>query len=214
MITPITLVVIDGDRCAGLLTSTLISKGISDQPSLREAFERISPQASMLEAADLDDADLNDTDLDDVLEEVALDVPPADQIVPMPPPQAPKPVDLHTDIDFPEQVAPRATHPLIIKLTPDTPTDTRVSDTVRVEFADPMAPEVVEVRVHAPDFNERDQRWAQTMEVYSFTASSPAVFMLSAPPDAGILPIGIDFRHRDRLVAAAASGDGGRCDAA
>ena len=198
-----TLVVIDGDRCAGLLTSTLIPKGIADQPSLHEAFERVLPQSVRLEAVDLNDTD--SVRFDDFVEDFVdagdnFDIDLSDLNLSMAEAEAPYTVDLHTDIDFPERVQPRAEHPLVIKLTPEKPTDTRVDSTVSIEFADPLAAEVVEVRVHAPDFSERDQRWAETLEVYSFTASSPAIFVLKAPPDPGIYPIGVDFRHKERLV--------------
>ncbi len=169
-----TLVVIDGDYCAGLLTPSLIPKGITDQPSLRQAFEDAVPLPETVMAADFDV-----------------------QMAGIAPPTK---VDLHTDIDFPKQVRPREEHPLVIKLTPETPADTRVDSTMTFEFADPLAPELVEVRVHAPDFSERNQRWAQTITAYSFTESSPVIFLLTAPPDAGIYPIGIDFRHKDRRI--------------
>ncbi|MBI1298749.1 CHAT domain-containing protein [bacterium] len=206
-----TLVVIDGNRCAGLLTSTLIPKGISDQPQLHEALKRVLPQSIRLEAADLNDTDsarfdeFVDEFVDDFVDDFVeagdnFDIDLSDLNLNMAEAESPYQVDLHTDIDFPERVQPQAEHPLVIKLTPEKPADTRVDSTVSIEFAAPLAAEVVEVRVHAPNFSERDQRWAETLDVYSFTASSPAIFVLKAPPDPGIYPIGVDFRHKDRLV--------------
>ncbi|MBX2998871.1 MAG: CHAT domain-containing protein [Caldilineaceae bacterium] len=166
-----TLVVVDGERCAGLMTNPLIPKGI-DEPTLRQALLQVRPLEAMSSSG-------------------------GDE--PAPPVQS---VELHTDIDFPEHIRPHEEQPLIVKLTPQIPAESRADEIVRMEFEDPFVPEPVEVSVHAPDFVERNDTWTRTMQVYSFTESSPAVFLLKAAVE-GIFTIGVDFRHRQRLIGSA-----------
>lgn len=165
-----TLIVLDGERCAGLMANPILSKG-AGEPTLREALVRIRP-------------------LEATAYEPERTAPPVES------------VELHTDIDFPEAVRPQEEHPLIVKLTPQVPADSRVDETVRMEFEDPFVPEPVEVIVHAPDFVERTDTWTRTMQVYSFTESSPAVFLLKATVE-GTFTIGVDFRHKQRLIGSA-----------
>ncbi len=118
----------------------------------------------------------------------------------MPPPPAPLTVDLFTDVDFPEHMAPGSEAPLVVKLTPVAPQSTRIDSSVPVDFADPHTPEKVDVIIHAPAFNERTDKWRQTIDVYSFTESTPAIFFLTASTVEGTYTVNVDFRHKGRLV--------------
>jgi hypothetical protein len=109
-------------------------------------------------------------------------------------------VDLHTKIDFPEQIRPLSEHPLIIQLTLEEPTESRVKGIVSIRFPEPREPEIVEVRVTAPGFTETTGVWSRTMAVYSYQDSQPAVFLLKAPGQPGEHRITVDFYHRGRNV--------------
>jgi hypothetical protein len=171
-----TVIVVDGERCAGLLTAGVISKGIDiSKPTLAGVLEQISPRASLMQD-------------EEIVETRSIE--PAAEV------QA---VELHTDIDFPSHIQLGQPQPLKITLTPQAPADTRVDERVTVEFAEPFTPEPVEVSIHAPGFTERTNTWTRTIDVYSFTESSPAVFVLTAANEGAYL-IGIDFRHKDRLI--------------
>ena len=109
-------------------------------------------------------------------------------------------VDLHTKVEFPEQVRPRSEHPLIVQLTLDRPKASRIDETVTVVFPEPQEPEMVEVRVTAPGFSERTGVWSRTMAVYAYQDSQPAVFLLRAGDQTGDHRITVDFYHRGRNV--------------
>jgi hypothetical protein len=173
-----TVIIVEGERCAGLFTNPgAVAKGLGAPPVLEtfHAFQRSTRLESMI--------------ADDSLESFTPEITDT------------KAVELHTDIDFPHHVRPGEEKPLVVRLSPEAPTDTRVESTVTIEMADPFVPEPVEVLVHAPGFRERQDRWKQTIQVYSFTASTPAVFLLSAGTEEGVHTIGLDFRHKDRLVS-------------
>jgi hypothetical protein len=171
-----TLIVVEDGRCAGLVTHPApVPKGLM-MFSVLEAFHDVAQTGHR---------------------EMAM----ANGGLESMPPETSQAVELHTDVDFPHHVRPGEEQPLVVRLSPEAPTDTRVESTVTIEMADPLIPEPVEVSIHAPGFRERQGVLKQTIQVYSFTASSPAIFLLTAGTEEGAHTIGVDFRHKDRLIA-------------
>lgn len=123
-----------------------------------------------------------------------------------PPPhmaEAGAPVMLYSDVDFPRTVKRSTTlwEPLIVRLV-TTPGDAGAV-TVPVPFIDPAAPELVDVLLTAPDFEERLTQWQRTILVYADRPSQPAIFLLRSnlPGDKRLT---VDFYHAGRQIGSAA----------
>jgi hypothetical protein len=115
----------------------------------------------------------------------------------------PAEVALHTDIRFPARVRLNEVAWLTVRLTLDKAAESRVDETVTVVFAEPGAPEYVEVWVKATGFQEETGAWERTIAVYPGRSSQPAVFLLRAAEN-GRQRVTIDFYHRGRLAGSAA----------
>ncbi len=112
-------------------------------------------------------------------------------------------IPLHTNIDFPETIPDDTSreHMLLVQLTQAPRETSRVSGQVAVHFPDPTEPEMVEVRLIAPDFVERTGIWSRTIAVYAQADSQPAIFLLRLRrAEAGPRRLTVDFYHRGRNV--------------
>lgn len=139
-----------------------------------------------------------------------LPIPGAAAIGAITPPQAAATtvqVNFHTDVHFPVSVQRRQVNWLIVRLRLQKPETTAAAGVVPVEFVqignDPPPPEVLTVRLLAPDFDEETRRWERTITVRYDEDSDPAVFLLKS--DAlGKRRITIDFLHKGRQVGSVA----------
>ncbi len=116
-------------------------------------------------------------------------------------------VDFHTDVKFPSTVPRWQVNWLIVRLRLQKPETTAAAGVVPVEFVQegdqPPPPEVLTVRVFAPDFEEETHSWERTITVRTDQDSDPAVFLLKCG-DLGKKRITIDFNHKGRLVGCVA----------
>ncbi|MFO7635052.1 MAG: CHAT domain-containing protein [Caldilinea sp.] len=116
-------------------------------------------------------------------------------------------VDFHTDVKFPTSVQRWQVNWLIVRLRLQKPEDSAASGVVPVEFTkegnEPPPPEVLTVRVFAPDFEEETRAWERTITVRYDQDSDPAVFLLKSG-ELGKKRISIDFYHKGRLVGSVA----------
>lgn len=120
-------------------------------------------------------------------------------------------VSFFTYVDFPQKIGPdtKRSYPLIIQLVRNQPEESRVDEKVDISFENPNVPELLEVRVMAPGFDETSVHdptrttaaWSRSMTVYSYQDSQPVVFLLrlsdSRPGSRWIM---LDFYHRGRNV--------------
>ena len=115
-------------------------------------------------------------------------------------------IDFFTDIRFPQKVKQAETQWLTVRLTLQPPADSIATTMATVEFAkkkdEPPPPEVVEVRVTAPDFSEVTGDWARTITVYYDRDSQPAVFLLTSDLP-GTKRVTVDFYHKGRMIGSA-----------
>ncbi len=129
---------------------------------------------------------------------------------PQPPPRPPAPsmgeavaVALYSDVDFPRSVKRSTTvwEPLTVRLvtTPGAPDAAAVT----VPFIDPTTPELVDVLLTAPGFEERLDLWQRTILVYADRPSQPAIFLLRSNL-AGDKRLTVDFYHAGRQIGSAA----------
>ncbi len=113
----------------------------------------------------------------------------------------------YTDIYFPASLPRSRTlwEPLIVRLTttPQAPAGAAAATPVALDFAAAGQPEQLEVRVTAPDFEERFGAWTRTLPVWAGRDSEPVVFLVRATA-AGAKRISVDFAHRGRIVASVA----------
>lgn len=119
-----------------------------------------------------------------------------------PVPPAGQPVKLFSDVRFPGSVpvSTREFTPLIVRLTTVQQQESVATDEVIVPFVNPDKPELVDVLVSAPGFQEQFDLWRRTIVVYSDQNSQPAIFLLR-PSEIGPKRITIDFQHGGRLLA-------------
>ncbi len=117
--------------------------------------------------------------------------------------EEPAPVNaaLFSDVRFPA-VTP-ASHtsyePLIVRLTMGQQAESVATTAVNVPFVRPDRPELVDVIVTAPGFEERLNLWQRTLVVYSDRDSQPAIFLLRSS-EIGPKRITVDFYHAQRLM--------------
>jgi hypothetical protein len=116
-------------------------------------------------------------------------------------------VNFHTDVHFPISVQRRQVNWLIVRLRLQKPETTAAAGVVPVEFvqigSEPPPPEVLTVRLLAPDFDEETRRWERTITVRYDEDSDPAVFLLKSDP-LGKRRVTIDFLHKGRQVGSVA----------
>lgn len=114
-------------------------------------------------------------------------------------------VALYSDIIFPRTVRRSTTvyEALIVRLTPTPQPDSVVSAEVSVPFVDAQKPELVEVLLTAPGFEERFDLWQRSIVVYSDRPSQPAVFLLRSG-EVGDKRLTVDFYHGGRQIGSAA----------
>lgn len=113
------------------------------------------------------------------------------------------PVTLYSDLDFPRTVK-RSTsvwEPLIVRLLTSSNADGATP--VTVPFADPAAPELVDVLLTAPGFEERLEQWQRTILVYADRPSQPAIFLVRSNV-VGDKRLTVDFYHAGRQIGSAA----------
>ena len=112
-------------------------------------------------------------------------------------------VALYSDVDFPRSVKRSTTvwEPLTVRLvtTPGAPDAAAVT----VPFIDPATPELVDVLLTAPGFEERLDLWQRTILVYADRPSQPAIFLLRSNL-AGDKRLTVDFYHAGRQIGSAA----------
>lgn len=119
------------------------------------------------------------------------------------PPETETTVPLFTKVDFPAKIesASQEEHPLVVQLVLNRPESSRVDAGFDFHFHDPQTPELVEVKVTAPGFQERTGVWTRTMAVYSYADSQPAIFLLKlADTEQKPQRITVDFYHKGRNV--------------
>ncbi len=125
-------------------------------------------------------------------------------VQPQPPaaPEAGAPVNLYSDVDFPRTLKRSTTvwEPLIVRLV-TSPGDANAIP-VPVPFIDPAKPEMVDVLLTAPGFEERLEQWQRTIIVYADRPSQPAIFLLRSNI-AGDKRLTIDFYHAGRQIGSA-----------
>ena len=112
-------------------------------------------------------------------------------------------VPYFTDVRFPGQVSTfQSEVPLIVRLTIDLPTESRVTEELGVRFEKPEEPELIEVVCQAEDFDEATGDATRTLIVHKGRNTQPAVFLLS--PSVGVLAgpkrVVLDFVHRGRIL--------------
>jgi hypothetical protein len=116
-------------------------------------------------------------------------------------------VNFHTDVHFPISVQRRQVNWLIVRLRLQKPETTAAAGVVPVEFvqigSEPPPPEVLTVRLLAPDFDEETRRWERTITVRYDEDSDPAVFLLKSD-QLGKRRVTIDFLHKGRQVGSVA----------
>ncbi|MBI1294810.1 CHAT domain-containing protein [bacterium] len=108
-----------------------------------------------------------------------------------------------TKVDFPAEIPDDTTqeHALVVQLVLNEPVETQVEGQVEIVFADPQAPEYVEVHVTAPGFAERTGVWTRTLAVSQGNDSQPAIFLLKLQETGSKAQrITVDFYHRGRNV--------------
>lgn len=129
---------------------------------------------------------------------------PAEAPSPGSPPAPTASAELYTDIHFAANL-PRSKlwEPLIVRLTTAPQSTGPAASAVALDFARADAPEAVEVRVTAPDFEERFASWTRTLHVWPGRDSEPVVFLVRAL-SAGARRLTVDFAHRGRTVASVA----------
>jgi hypothetical protein len=112
-------------------------------------------------------------------------------------------VEFHTDVKFPSTIPRWQVNWLIVRLRLQQPQESAAAGIVPVEFVkegdQPPPPEVLTVRVFAPDFEEETRAWERTITVHHDQDSDPAVFLLKCG-ELGKKRITIDFYHKARLV--------------
>lgn len=112
-------------------------------------------------------------------------------------------VALVADVRFPAQVGRNTAQSLSVQLRREAGLDLRTQDVVSVVFdADPgqlPPPEIVEVRLNAPDFREQTGVWERTMMVYPTRDSQPAVFLVQTDR-LGRKRLTLDFYHKGRML--------------
>ncbi len=111
--------------------------------------------------------------------------------------------EFFTKVDFPPQIPDEteSEHALVVQLVIEEPAETRVEGTVSLEFRDPQEPEMVEVFVAAPGFDERTGVWTRTIAVYRDQNSQPAIFLLKLKETGSREQhINVNFYHRGRNV--------------
>lgn len=116
-------------------------------------------------------------------------------------------VDFHTEVKFPTSIPRWQVNWLIVRLRLQKPEATAAAGIVPVEFVQegdqPPPPEVLTVRVLAPDFEEETRSWERTITVRYDQDSDPAVFLLKSG-ELGKKRISIDFYHKGRQVGSVA----------
>jgi hypothetical protein len=112
---------------------------------------------------------------------------------------------LFSDVRFPAIVPASRTvyEPLIVRLTSEQQAESIATAAVNVSFVQPDQPELVDVIVTAPGFEERFDLWRRTIVVYSDRDSQPAIFLLRSA-ELGPKRITVDFYHAERLIGSAA----------
>ncbi len=112
-------------------------------------------------------------------------------------------VTLHSEVQFPRAVKRNAWEPLIVRFVTAPPDESAAAAAVAVPFVDPSRPELVDVLLTAPGFDERLALWQRTVLVYSDRASQPAIFLLrSSLP--GPKRLTLDLYHAGRHIGSAA----------
>jgi len=114
-------------------------------------------------------------------------------------------VDFQVGVQFPTRVRRSETNWLQVSLLIDFPPETPPEARLAVPFTrsgpgQRPPPEVVEVRLAAPDFDEETGCWDRTIMVYPDRNSQPAIFLLKPKADRSIgkRRIAVDFLHKGR----------------
>lgn len=99
----------------------------------------------------------------------------------------------YTDVRFPKRVKIRETMPLFVRLTLTPQEESRTKDTViPVHFPDPAKPELLEVVLHAPGFEEEFDAYQRILVAYAKQNSELVAFSLRAVEE-GTHLITLDF---------------------
>ncbi|MGB5050787.1 MAG: CHAT domain-containing protein [Caldilineaceae bacterium] len=107
-------------------------------------------------------------------------------------------VPYFTKVDFPPTIASRddSVHPLVIRLVVNRPAQSQADVQLNIEFLDPAVPELVEVHLTAPGFEETTRINRRTLIVYKGEDSDPAIFLLKLlDKTAGDKELRLDFYH-------------------
>ncbi|MFZ1753531.1 MAG: hypothetical protein WAU10_07315, partial [Caldilineaceae bacterium] len=105
-------------------------------------------------------------------------------------------VPYFTKVDFPPTIASRddSVHPLVIRLVVNRPAQSQADVQLNIEFLDPAVPELVEVHLTAPGFEETTRINRRTLIVYKGEDSDPAIFLLKLlDKTAGDKELRLDF---------------------
>lgn len=145
---------------------------------------------------------LRNASMGSALESMIEFTPPTAGVVPSETVVAETAVDFVSNVDFPGEVPPGIEIPLVVHLSLHAEDDA-VDHDVSVTFADPKQPEILEVVLSAPDFQERTGNWTRLIKVFSDRDSQPAVFLLSAKEISGVTSLTVDYNHGGRLLGSA-----------
>lgn len=107
-------------------------------------------------------------------------------------------VPYHTKVDFPPTISNRddSVHPLVVQLVINKPAQSQADVVLNLEFIAPDVPELIEVHLTAPAFEETTSAYRRTLVVYKGEDSDPAVFLLKLlDKSSGDKELRLDFYH-------------------
>lgn len=107
-------------------------------------------------------------------------------------------VPYHTKVDFPTSIFNRdeSVQPLVVQLVINRPAQSRAETELQITFVDEATPELVEVHLSAPGFEETTGIHKRTLVVYKNEDSEPAIFLLKLlDKNAGDKELRLDFYH-------------------
>lgn len=107
-------------------------------------------------------------------------------------------VPYHTKVDFPPTISSRddSVHPLVVQLVINKPAQSQADVVLNLEFIAPDVPELIEIHLSAPGFEETTNAYRRTLVVYKGEDSDPAVFLLKLlDKSSGDKELRLDFYH-------------------
>ena len=107
-------------------------------------------------------------------------------------------VPYHTKVDFPPSISSRdeSVHPLVVQLVINKPAQSQADVVLNLEFIAPDVPELIEIHLSAPGFEETTNAYRRTLVVYKGEDSDPAVFLLKLlDKSSGDKELRLDFYH-------------------